>query len=86
MPRVVAERRLDFDHVSAEVAERHRDDRPREDAREVDDEDVLERAQRSASASTGAGRKKPKGERLNRSLTEGRVVLIEQRSNAPERR
>ena len=41
--RVVAARRLDLDHVRAEVAERHRDERPGEDARQVDDDDVVER-------------------------------------------
>jgi hypothetical protein len=42
--RVVALRRLDLDHLGAEIAERHSHYRSRENAREVDDEDVLQRA------------------------------------------
>ena len=43
--RVVARLRpLDLDHVGAEVAQRHRGERPREHAREVGDEEAFERA------------------------------------------
>src|SRR5262249_16191854 len=41
-PGVVAAGRLDLDHVRAEVAERHADERPREDAGEVGDEQPVE--------------------------------------------
>jgi len=41
--RVVAGRRLDLDHIRAQVAQGHRDERAREHAGEVDDGDPLER-------------------------------------------
>ena len=40
---LVARRRLDLDHVGAEVAERHRRQRPGEHPGEVGDEDTVER-------------------------------------------
>ena len=46
MPRVISLRRLDLDHVGAQVAERHADERPREDAGQVGDEQSLQCAQR----------------------------------------
>ena len=55
MPRVVAVRRLDLDHIGAEVAERHRHKRSREDAREVDDEDPIERTRHGRDHSRPSG-------------------------------
>ena len=49
-PRVVAGRRLDLDHVRAEIAERLADERPREDAGEVDHEDPVERRRHARDA------------------------------------
>ena len=59
--RVVARaRRLDLDHVGAHVAEHHRAERPREDAREIEHAQPVERAGCSSI---------PRGTHLGHSLT-----------------